>query len=152
MLTHIRPGIRRGECIDSNRPNYLIAIPCPQYWSQIYWVASLRPNRSDTVANRSGISSKCYWSQNSTLHTWSSLQFTGTNNTVQGSVPSVNHGRYFTIMPYWTRYRPQLFCFWRGKQLKTPNTVIAQYPIYSKTILSHLREEHVGGSHPYKKK
>ena len=31
--------------------------------------------------------------------------------TVQGSVPSVNHGRYFTIMPYWTRYRPQLFCF-----------------------------------------
>ena len=29
------------------------------------------------------------WSQNSTLHTWSSLQFTGTNNTVQGSVAVV---------------------------------------------------------------
>ena len=31
------------------------------------------------------------------------------------------------------------------------NTVITEYPIYSRTILSHPREEHVGGSHPYKK-
>jgi len=69
----------------------------------------------------------------------------------------IRSGQYFSTLP---RSNPTCFfrcksrdhlSFYRRSDQKGDRIVIAQYPIYSRTILSHPREEHVGGSHPYKK-